>query len=129
MKTLKKITPPLIFLIVALVSCARFENIEERLDTLEQKVETLEQAVGALQTAYEGGKIIIGVDALDNGYKITFSDNSAININHGKNGITPLLSIDAEGYWMVSYNNGDSFQRLTDSEGKRPIFRLDVDLI
>ena len=102
---------------MALVSCARFENIEERLDTLEQKVETLEQAVGALQTAYEGGKIITGVDALDNGYKITFSDNSAININHGKNGITPLLSIDAEGYWMASYDNGETFQRLIDSKG------------
>ena len=100
---------------MALVSCTRFENIEDRLDILEQKVETLEQAVGALQTAYEGGKIITSVDALDNGYKITFSDNSAININHGKNGITPLLSIDEEGYWMVSYDNGISLWCVADN--------------
>lgn len=96
-----------------IISCSRIDDIENRLDVLEQKVETLDQAVSALQTAYDGGKIITSVDALDNGYKITFSDNSAININHGKNGITPLLSIDAEGYWMVSYDNGESFHRLT----------------
>lgn len=100
-----------------LFSCSRIDDIENRLDVLEQKVETLEQAVSALQSAYDGGKIITGVDALDNGYKITFSDNTAININHGKNGITPLLSIDTEGYWMVSYDNGETFQRLTDSQG------------
>ena len=102
---------------MVLLSCARVANIEDRLNTLEQKVDTLEQTVNALKTAYEGGKIIIGVDVTGDGYEITFSDNSVININHGKNGITPILSVDIDGYWMVSYDNGASYQRLIDSQG------------
>lgn len=112
-------TLPLWGLMIAsvLFSCSRIDDIENRLNVLEQKVETLEQAVSALSAAYDGGKIITSVDALDNGYKITFSDNSAININHGKNGVTPFLSIDEEGYWMVSYDNGKTFEKLVDNQG------------
>lgn len=117
MNKLKKFTFPMLTFLVMLVSCSRFENIEQRLDTLEQKVETLEQAVIALRSAYEGGKIITAIDVVDNGYRITFSDNTTININHGKNGTTPILSIDAEGYWIASYDNGETFQMLKDSQG------------
>lgn len=104
-------------IISILFSCSRIDDIENRLDVLEQKVETLEQAVNALQTAYDGGKIITGVDALDNGYKITFSDNTAININHGKDGITPFISMDGNGYWTVSYDDGKTFSKLVDNQG------------
>ena len=104
-------------LLVILGSCSRFEKIEQRLDIIEQKVETLEQAIGVLQSAYEGGKIIVGVSTLDAGYKIIFSDNTSISINHGRNGTTPILSIDQEGYWLVSYDNGETFQRLSDTSG------------
>lgn len=100
-----------------LFSCSRIDDIENSLDVFEQKVETLEQTVSALKAAYDGGKFITGVDALDNGYKITFSDNSAININRGKDGITPFISMDSNGYWIVSYDDGKTFSRLVDNQG------------
>lgn len=110
--------PPMFLMIISILfSCSRIDDIENRLDVLEQKVETLEQAVNALQTAYDGGKIITGIDALENGYKITFSDNTAININHGKNGITPFISMDGNGYWTVSYDDGKTFSKLVDNQG------------
>lgn len=35
----------------------------------------------------------------------------------GKDGITPQLRIDAEGYWTVSYDNGNSFVYVLDTNG------------
>ena len=111
--------PTLWILIITsiLFSCSRIEDIENRLDVLEQKVETIEQAASALQAAFDAGKIITSVDASDNGYKISFSDNSTININHGKSGITPIISMDSNGYWTVSYDDGNTFSRLVDNQG------------
>ena len=109
--------PLYLIILVVVASCSRVDNIEKRLDTLEHKVETLEQAIGVLQDSFEKGKLITDVSLTDVGYKITFSDNSSINILHGSNGVTPILSIDAEGYWNVSYDSGKSFQALIDSEG------------
>ncbi len=31
---------------------------------------------------------------------------------NGQNGVTPLLSIDSEGYWTVSYDGGEKYDRL-----------------
>lgn len=35
----------------------------------------------------------------------------------GASGITPLLSIDEKGYWTVSYDNGKTYEQLTDANG------------
>mgnify|MGYP003294284645 CR=1 FL=1 len=104
-------TLPLWFLMITsiLFSCSRIDDMENRLDVLEQKVETLEQAVSALQFAYEGGKIITGVDDLDNGYKITFSDNSTIDINHGDNIISSITQDNVSGAITITMADGDSF--------------------
>lgn len=49
----------------------------------------------------------------ENGNKI------AVTGKDGQHGITPLLQIDADGYWMVSYDNGASYNYLLDSEQNR----------
>lgn len=33
-------------------------------------------------------------------------------------GVTPLLGVDADGYWTISYDGGKSVQQLLDAEGK-----------
>ena len=35
----------------------------------------------------------------------------------GTSGITPLLSVDGEGYWTVSYDGGNTYTQITDSAG------------
>lgn len=110
MKRLFTTIPLWVLMITSILcSCSRIDDIENRLNVLEQKVETLEHAVSALQTVYEGGKIITGVDTLDDGYKITFSDNSVINIKHGANIISSITQDNASGAITITMANGDSF--------------------
>lgn len=37
----------------------------------------------------------------------------------GKDGVTPVLSIDLEGYWIVSYNNGATYDFVRDVNGNK----------
>lgn len=86
-------------MLITLFSCSRINEIEDRLDVVEQEVKTFKEAVKALESAYNDGKIITNVGSIDSGFRISFSDNSSIDINNGKDGITPLTSIDSDRYW------------------------------
>ena len=37
----------------------------------------------------------------------------------GKDGITPKLKIDADGYWMVSYDNGTTYDYVLNADGEK----------
>lgn len=114
-----------------LCSCTDLRDIEDRLNKIETTVNELRDACQALKDAYSNGKIISEVSKNDelNGWTIKFSDNSQIDIINGKdgiegnegadgnNGITPLLQIDNNGYWTVSYDNGRSFTLIKDKNG------------
>lgn len=98
--------------------------MENRLDAIEQNISDLQSAVTKLQSAYDSGKIITSVTPIDEGnggWKITFSDNSYICLTDGDNGndgVTPFLLIDQDGYWCVSYDNGETFARVENSNGE-----------
>ncbi len=54
-----------------------------------------------------------GVDGIDGA-------NGADGVNgadgkDGKDGVTPIVKIDSEGYWIVSYDNGDTYTTVTDN--------------
>lgn len=42
-----------------------------------------------------------------------------VNGTNGTNGITPLLRIDSQGYWQVSYDGGKSYTYVTNEYGQR----------
>ena len=98
--------------------------MENRLDAIEQNISDLQSAITKLQSAYDSGKIITSVTPIDEengGWKITFSDNSYICLTDGDNGndgVTPFLLIDQDGYWCVSYDNGETFARVENSNGE-----------
>lgn len=109
---------------VNLTSCQNLDDIYDRLDKVEADVLDLKSAVKALQDAYSQGKIIKSVtpltDAKAGGWLVTFSDNTSIRLENGIDGIdgvTPFLKIDQDGYWTVSYDNGQTFTRLLDNDG------------
>ncbi len=104
-------------MLITLFSCSRINEIEDRLDVVEQEVKTFKEAVKALESAYNDGKIITNVGSIDSGFRISFSDNTSIDINNGKDGITPLISIDSDRYWTVSYDGGKTYSKLTDNNG------------
>ncbi len=101
--------------------CFSCSGIKEDIEDLQNRVESLEFQLQALKSAYDNGKIIKEVkpyrDAEHTGWTITFSDNQTINIYDGVDGITPQLAIDAQGYWEVSYDNGDTFTKVLNGEG------------
>lgn len=37
---------------------------------------------------------------------------------NGINGVTPLIKVDQDGYYCVSYDNGESYSRLMDNDGQ-----------
>lgn len=110
-------------------------DYQDRIDDLEVRVEALETAVEKLEKAYADGKIITDASAFSDGtggYIITFSDGTNITLSNGvagidgingvdgadgEAGVTPLLRIDAEGFWTVSYDGGKTYGRILDDEG------------
>lgn len=100
-------------------------DYDKEIDELQDRVTALENSVTQLKEAYQDGKIITKVEsAADNsGYSVVFSDGSTIKINHGidgqngADGVTPVVKIDSEGYWSVSYDGESTFTRITDGAG------------
>lgn len=104
--------------------------MKEDIDSLQQRVSSIESAVQQLQSSYQKGKIISSVSPLSpavSGWIITFSDNSQISIHNGedgkdgtngKDGISPILKIDNQGFWSQSLDGGTSFSFITNVDGK-----------
>lgn len=103
-----------------ITACTDLTNVKNDIKDLQQIVSTLQEAVAALQSAYQNGKIIQSVESVSSGWEIIFTDGSSIYLANGKDGMdgtTPCLYIDPEGYWCISYDNGQSFSKLTDKDG------------
>lgn len=102
---------------------------DSKIDDLENRVTAIEDAVAKLERAYSANKIISSIESSDGqegGYILSFSDGSTISINHGtkgengangSDGVTPMIFIDDEGFWAVSYDNGFTSTRLADANG------------
>jgi len=112
---------------ISMCACTDLTDVENDVKELQKTVNDLQEAVSALQLAYQNGKVIESVQPLNDnsetGWDITFSDGSSIRLENGKdgesgeNGITPYLMIDSEGYWCVSYDNGNTFNKISDKDG------------
>ena len=109
-----------------LVCCNSLDDVNNRLDKLETDVYVLQSAVNALQKAYDEGKLIKAVTPINDGnggWNIQFSDESVIRLLNGEDGkdgldgLTPYLYVDQDGYWCISYDNGEHFTRMMDNEG------------
>jgi hypothetical protein len=98
--------------------CQKFDEIDERFEQLEQRVSNLEDATKALQDAINAGALITKVEKTETGFKVTFSDNTSIDIYNGIDAITPLLLIDMDGFWTISYDGGATYTRLQNDKGE-----------
>lgn len=105
-------------------ACTDLSDVENDISDLKENVAELQTAIADLQRAYNDGKIIKSVESFsdekDNGWIIRFSDETFIKILNGTdglNGSTPYLQVNSEGIWIVSYDNGDTFTYILDSDG------------
>ena len=108
--------------LVLLVSCA---NLDDEITDIREEITELKNALSRLKEAYDGGKIIRSVEPIEgsNNWLITFSDNTTIEILSGRNGqngqdgVTPIVKINENNYWCVSYDEGKTYELLLDGEG------------
>lgn len=65
------------------------------------------------------GAMITELNPTENGYQLKLSDGSIINLEHG---ITPLISIEEDGYWYI---NGEcSNVKASGEDGKQPSIEI-----
>jgi len=123
-------------LVLSLGSCQK--DYSEDIDQLKADVAANKLAISALQTAINAGKLVTNVTANTAGYLITFSDNTTIQVNHGAagatgatgapgatgtpgatgaTGFTPIIGVDAQGYWTVVTSQGGTPVRITNPAG------------
>ena len=61
---------------------SRLTSVESRVDTINEGLKSLSSVVDALQK----GKYVTTVSTTEDGYAITFSDNTTVNLKHGAKG-------------------------------------------
>ena len=113
------------------------DDNDDRLANLDDRVSALESAIGKLQQAFDDGKTISGVSSESGKTTILFTDGTSVVIRDGKDGADgsdgkdgndgkdgadgkdgerPIVAIDDEGHWAVSYDNGATFVKITGSD-------------
>lgn len=93
------------------------DDLEHRVIALETQIQQLNDNVTALQTLLNG-TTINSVTEADGTYTVTLSNGEVLTLTQGSEGgyIYPKVSIDDEGYWIMSVDGGP-FERMKDSEG------------
>lgn len=112
-------------------SCQETDDIQSELDSLKDRVKVLEEATSKMNTSVESlqklmsGSVIVGVTPTTNGYDIELSDGSTIKVYNSEkiDAIIPTLSIDKDGFWQYTTDQGITFHPLLDEQNK-PILAI-----
>ncbi|MBR5850374.1 MAG: hypothetical protein IKZ12_04870 [Alistipes sp.] len=110
----------------------KVESLESQIAALQQTAASINSEIAAMQ-AIANGIAITKVEAVEGGYKVTFSNGQSYTITNGQKGdkgdkgdqgeagatVTPLMRIDSEGYWEVSYDGGTTWEAAKDAEGNK----------
>ena len=125
---------------LAVFACNDVKDLEERLDSLESRIQALETQlpalndnVAAISALVQDGVLINSVEETENGYVITTSDGSKYTLTNGAVGNTPQISVNEDGNWIVSYDNGSSWEEIkvdgspVSASGAAPQFRIDAE--
>lgn len=74
---------------VTMTGCYDDSDLWGEIDNLKEKVEANSEDIATLSSLIEAlnkGKVIVGTEQTDNGYKLMFSDGSSLEIKNGANG-------------------------------------------
>lgn len=99
-------------------------SIEEQIASLRQQATQINNDLAAIQAIANGIAITKVESASDGGYTITFSNGKSYTIANGAKGdkgdkgdtgeagapATPMMRIDSEGFWQVSYDGGSTWE-------------------
>ena len=131
-----KVKRLLYFVFISIFSLSACNMYEEDFTEIRTEIAQIKASISALEDAYNSGKIISKVTALNSetpeSWLITFSDNSTITITSGQdgvdgkdgkdgkdgtNGVTPYLKINEDNVWCISYDGGLTYEIILDNNG------------
>lgn len=124
-------------------SCRNLDEIEKKMSSIESRVTALETSVNALNNNVKAIESLMKAGTInkvsekDGVYTITLSNGETLTLNQGSVGVAnaPVMSVDADGYWMVDYNdgkgkvfvmNGTNKVKATGTDGITPKFGVDA---
>lgn len=105
------------------------DDLKSRVQALETQVRALNGNVEALQTLYSGATIR-DFRETDDKFMLELTDGRTIDLVKGSEAtaVIPVIGIDDEGFWRVSYDNGTSWETLpvkaAATDGRTPQFRI-----
>lgn len=98
----------------------RLDAVENRLDAIETQIGEINSSMIALQTILDGKTIVTDVKKEGEIYKLYLLDGSVLTISAIPYTFNaPQLSMDKNGFWRVSYDDGASWSFLLDNEGEK----------
>ena len=131
-QNIKRFFSLLLFSILTSIIISCSEDYGPEIEKLKEYINQLQNENNKLKEVYDEVKIIKCIEPIttgNGGWKIMFSDDSSIDILSGENGIngidgvngiSPYLKIDNDGYWVISYDQGETYTRLYDND-RNPI--------
>ena len=119
-----------LFVAVAMLSCTYDDTALQRdLNDLKNKVENLENRVDEQQVllnALANKLTIVSIATSAEGYIITFSDNTTLTINHGKDGEDGIDGVDGKDGAIVDVEWDDDSAIFTLADGTTLVIPLEV---
>lgn len=99
-------------------------NLEQQINALKQEALKINDDIAAMKAIADGIAITKVTENADGGYTVNFSDGKSFTIANGQKGdqgqtgpqgpqgepCTPMMRIDSEGYWQVSYDGGSTWE-------------------
>ena len=112
-----------------IAGCSDLEEYKNKVDELDSRVTALEtitsnlnKNIETLQALYGGTTINSATKDANNVWTILLSNGETLTLTQGSIGVgnSPVMSVDADGYWMVDYdgNGGNAPEHIKNGENK-----------
>ena len=118
----------------------KVDELDGRVTALETVTTNLNKNIVTIQTLYGGTTINSATKDANNVWTIVLSNGETLTLTQGRigEGKAPVMSVDADGYWMVDYDgaggnapeyimNGENKVLALGTDGVTPKFGVDAD--
>lgn len=95
------------------------DRLAARLAELEKHVGELNGQITAMHALIDESTVVVGYTPTASGYRLELSDGTIITVNKGAETdyAQPIYGVDDEGFWIVSVDGGESFERICGADG------------
>lgn len=135
---------PALIALAAFSSCRNLDELEKRVASVEKRVQALDNQIKALNNNIKAVEALMQAGTISSVsekagvYTIVLSNGEKLTLNQGSVGVAnpPIMSVDAEGYWMVDYQdgkgksyimNGSEKVKALGKDGNTPMFGVDAE--